>query len=103
MQISIPPNCELLDEWVVDDILKYRLGDDGLPDTKDDGFDSVQDAISKTGMNPAFAEKFSVSDRQFVRVVSIGENGGVESGVWAVFEVGEKKVTPIYWREEQMQ
>ena len=103
MQISIPPNCELLDEWVVDDILKYRLGDDGLPDTKDDGFDSVQDAISKTGMNPAFAEKFSVSDRQFVRVTSIGENHGVESGVWAVFEVGENKVTPIYWREEQMQ
>ena len=103
MQISIPPNCELLDEWDVDDILKYRLGDDGIANTKDDGFDSVQDAISKIGMNPAFMDKFSVSDRQFVRVVSIGENGGVESGVWAVFEVGEKKVTPIYWREEQMQ
>ena len=51
----------------------------------------------------ALAEKISVSDRQFVRVTSIGENNGVESGVWAVFEVGENKVTPIYWREEQMQ
>ena len=38
-----------------------------------------------------------------MRVVSIGENNGVASGVWAVFEVGDKKVTPVYWREEQMQ
>ena len=96
-------NGKMMDDWVVDDILKYRLGDDGIPNTKDDGFDSVQDAIGKTGMDASLADKISVSDRQFVRVVSIGENGGVESGTWAVFEVGEKKVTPIYWREEQMQ
>lgn len=96
-------NGKMMDDWVVDDILKYRLGDDGLPNTKDDGFDSVQDAIGKSGMDASLADKISVADRQFVRVVSIGENNGVESGVWAVFEVGEKKVTPIYWREEQMQ
>ena len=96
-------NGKMMDDWVVDDILKYRLGDDGLPNTKDDGFDSVQEAISKSGMDPSLADKISVSDRQFVRVTSIGDNHGVESGVWAVFEVGEKKVTPIYWREEQMQ
>ena len=96
-------NGKMMDDWVVDDILKYRLGDDGLPNTKDDGFDSVQEAISKSGMDPSLADKISVSDRQFVRVTSMGENSGVESGVWAVFEVGEKKVTPIYWREEQMQ
>jgi general secretion pathway protein K len=94
---------KMMDDWVVDDLLKFRLGDDGLPNTKDDGFSSVQEAISKSGMDPALADKISVSDRQFVRVVSIGENNGVRSGVWAVFEVGDKKVTPIYWREEQMQ
>ena len=33
----------------------------------------------------------------------MGENNGVKSGVWAVFEVGRERVTPIYWREEQMQ
>ena len=96
-------NGKMMDDWVVDDILKYRLGDDGLPNTKDDGFDSVQDAIGKSGMDASLADKISVADRQFVRVVSIGENNGVQSGVWAVFEVGENKVTPIYWREEQMQ
>jgi len=84
-------------------LLKYRLGDDGIPNTKDDGFESVQEAISKSGMDPALADKLSVSDRQFVRVISIGEDHGVQSGVWAIFEVGNNKVTPIYWREEQMQ
>ncbi len=96
-------NGKMMDEWVVEDLLKYRLGDDGIANTKDDGFESVQEAINKSGMDSALADKLSVSDRRFVRVVSIGENNGVRSGVWAVFEVGEKKVTPIYWREEQMQ
>ena len=93
----------MMDDWVVDDLLRERLGDDGLPNTKDDGFASVQEAISKSGMNAALSDKISVSDRQFVRVVSIGDNNGVRMGVWAVFEVGRKQVTPIYWREEQMQ
>jgi len=84
-------------------LLKYRLGDDGIPNTKDDGFESVQEAISKSGMDPALADKLSVSDRQFVRVVSIGEAHGVQSGVWAICEVGDNQVTPIYWREELMQ
>ena len=99
----VTSNGKMLDDWVVDDILLYRDGDDGKKNTKDDGFSSVQEAINKSGMDSAFADKISVSDRQFVRVVSIGENNGVRSGVWAVFEVGSKKVTPIYWREEQMQ
>ena len=96
-------NGKMMDDWVVADLLKYRLGDDGLPNTKDDGFDSVAEAISKSGMDSSLADKISVADRQYVRVTSIGDVHGVESGVWAVFEVGEKKVTPIYWREEQMQ
>lgn len=96
-------NGKMMDDWVVDDILNKRLGDDGLPNTKDDGFETVSDAISKTGMDPSLSGKISVSDPQYVRVTSIGENNGVESGVWAIFEVGSKKVTPIYWREEQMQ
>jgi general secretion pathway protein K len=96
-------NGKMMDEWTVDDILKYRLGDDGLANTEDDGFTSVGEAIQKTGMDPALADKISVADRRFVRVISIGESGGVKSGVWAVFEVGDRRVTPVYWREEQMQ
>lgn len=91
---------ELLDEWIVDDILKYRLGDDGLPNTEDDGFDSVADALSKTDLPASLADSLSVSDRQYVRVTSVGEANGVRAGVWAIFEVGDKAVTPLYWREE---
>ena len=96
-------NGKMLDDWVVDDILKYRLGDDGEPNTEDDGFESVGEAIAKTGLDASLSDRLSVSDRTFVRVTSIGENGGVRCGVWAIFEVGNRKVTPIYWREEQMQ
>jgi hypothetical protein len=54
-------------------------------------------------MDAALADRISVSDRRYVRVVSIGDNNGVRMGVWAVFEVDRNKVTPLYWREEQMQ
>ena len=101
--LTLTTGGKMMDEWVVDDLLKFRLGDDGVPNTKDDGFGSVEEAISKSGMDPALSGKISVSDRQFVRVASIGENRDVKSGVWAIFEVGSKRVTPIYWREEQMQ
>lgn len=89
----------LIDDWVVDDILSARLGDDGAANTEDDGFESVADAISKTGLDGSLAEKLSVSDRQYVRVVSTGEAGNVKAGVWAVFDVGNKEVIPLYWRE----
>ena len=93
----------MMDEFAVEDLLRYRLGDDGLPNTKDDGFASVQEAIAKSRMDPALADQISVSDRRYVRVVSIGDSNGVRMGVWAVFEVDRNKVTPLYWREEQMQ
>ena len=101
--LTLTAGGKMMDEWVGDDLLRLRLGDDGIPNTKDDGFASVQEAIQKTGMDPALADKISVADRRFVRVVSIGESAGVRMGVWAVFEVGRNLVTPIYWREEQMQ
>lgn len=101
--LTLTAGGQTLTEWEVEDILRHRLGEDGIPNTVDDGFASVQEVIAKTGINPAFAERISVSDRRFVRVVSIGENGGVRMGVWAVLEVGRNRVTPIYWREEPMQ
>ncbi|NLG35081.1 MAG: general secretion pathway protein GspK [Lentisphaerae bacterium] len=101
--LTLTSGGKMMDEWVVDDLIRLRMGEDELPNTKDDGFGSVQEAIRQSGMDPALADKISVSDRTFVRVVSIGENHGVRMGVWAVFEVGRNLVTPIYWREEQMQ
>ncbi len=94
---------QLIDDWVVDDLLKYRLGDDETANTEDDGFESIAEAISKSGLDAALSDKLSVGDRSFVRVVSYGENNGVRAGVWAIFEVKRNKATPIYWREELMQ
>ncbi|NLB65689.1 MAG: general secretion pathway protein GspK [Lentisphaerae bacterium] len=101
--LTLTARGRMLDDWVVDDLLRERLGEDGLANTKDDGFASVAEAISKSGMDPVLADKISVSDRQYVRVISIGDNNGVRMGVWAVFEVARNRVIPIYWREEHMQ
>ena len=79
--------------------MSARLGEDGAANTEDDGFESVADAIAKTGLDGSLAEKLSVSDRQYVRVVSTGEAGNVKAGVWAVFDVGNREVVPLYWRE----
>lgn len=93
---------QLMDEWVVDDILTARLGEDGEANTEDDGFKSIGEAISEAGLDASLSDKISVSDRQYVRVISIGENNGVKSGVWAVFEVAPENIRPLYWREENM-
>ena len=92
-----------IDEWIVEDILKYRLGDDGIPNTEDDGFASVAEAMSKTRLPAHLQDRISVSDRRYVRVISIGEVENVMSGIWAIFLVDARTITPIYWREENMQ
>lgn len=92
-----------VDEWVVEDILKYRLGDDGIPNTEDDGFNSVADVVAQTGLQSRLQNQISVSDRSYVRVISIGDVNGVKSGCWVIFRVGDRRATPIYWREENMQ
>lgn len=91
-----------IEDWVIDDILEYRSGEDGEMGTRDDGFDSVDDLISKTGFDPELRDKISVVDKKYLRVISIGEVGEVKNGIWAVYEAGDQGVRPVYWREEAM-
>jgi general secretion pathway protein K len=91
-----------IDDWVVDAIMEQRLGPDGQAGTKDDGFDTVEDAIGKTGMDPELRERVRTKDYQFLRLVSIGEVHGVRCGIWCVMQVGGGSVLPVYWREENM-
>ena len=91
-----------IEEWVVDDILEYRTGIDGIPGTRDDGFESVDEVLRRTGLNPDLAGRITTADTKFVRVVSIGEVQGVRIGIWAVLQVRDKSVIPVYWREEAM-
>jgi general secretion pathway protein K len=93
------PNIE---EDVIDRILDLRTGLDANPNTKDDGFRDIEEAIQKTGLDPTLSDRITVTERKFLRVVSIGEVDGVRNGIWAVLQAGEGGVVPVYWREEAM-
>ncbi len=91
-----------IEEWAVDAIIEQRVGLDGEAGTRDDGFDSVQEAIALTGMNPQLANRLTVSDVHYLRITSIGEVGGVRSAAWSVMRVEADQLVPVYWREEQL-
>jgi len=95
----------LEDEQTVDGLLEQRAGEDGIPGTRDDGFTSVEEVLGIAGIvDPAALQRrITVTERQYVRVVSIGEVQGVRSGVWAVLLGTEELVVPLYWREEAME
>jgi len=92
-----------MDEWMVDAILEGRAGVDGEFDTEDDGFSSVDDALALTGLDASFGSRFVTDEHRFIRVISIGRQQGVESGIWCVFRQDGRDLIPIYWREEQME
>lgn len=91
--------CEM-DEIVLEDIKRLRLGVDGKEGTLDDG---IRDLNEIVGMKPEIAKWLTVRDTKFVRLVSIGEVQGVRAGIWAVLQVADRNVMPVYWREEPME
>ena len=91
-----------IEEYVIDAILEYRTGVDGIPNTKDDGFRDVEEVISKTGLDAALRDLITTTERKYLRVVSIGDVEGVRNGIWAVFQADNQGVIPVYWREEAM-
>lgn len=90
--------CEM-DDLVLDDIHRLRLGLDGQEGTLDDG---IQDLNSIAGMTQQISRWLTVRDTKFVRLVSIGEVQGVRAGIWAVLQVTDQSVIPVFWREEPM-
>lgn len=92
-----------IDEWMVESIMEGRAGIDGEFGTEDDGFSSVDDVLSLTGLDSAYGARFVTDERRFIRVISIGSHQGVESGIWCIFRVDRSGLTPMYWREEHMQ
>jgi general secretion pathway protein K len=91
-----------IESFVVDDIIKYRSGQDGEMGTKDDGFESIEDVAAKTGLNPSLKDRITTTERKYIRVVSIGEVQGVKSGIWCILQAGDASVIPVFWREEAM-
>jgi len=92
-----------LEDYDVDDIMEGRLGIDGEVGTKDDGFESVDEVMTKLGLTDSkISSKMTVNERQFVRVISIGESQGVKSGIWCILQADSSGITPLFWREEDM-
>ncbi len=91
--------CDM-DELVLEEIQRLRPGLDGETGTLDDGIKEIN-AIG--GMTPQIARWLTVRDTKFVRLVSIGEVQGVRSGIWAVLQVNDTTITPVFWREEPME
>ncbi len=91
-----------IEEWAVDSIIEQRLGLDGEEGSLDDGFESVEQAIAVTGMNPELRNRLTVTDVHFLRVMSMGEVRGVRSVVHGVLRVQGNELVPIYWREEHL-
>jgi general secretion pathway protein K len=91
-----------IEEYVIDAIIEYRTGPDGIPNTKDDGFRDVDEVIVKTGFDATYRHLITVTERKYLRVVSIGEVEGVRNGIWAVLQADDRGIIPVYWREEAM-
>ncbi len=92
-----------VDEWMVESIMEGRAGIDGEFGTEDDGFSSVDEVLSVTGLGSSFGSRITTDERRFIRVTSIGEVNGVESGIWCIIRQDGNKLVPVFWREEQMQ
>ncbi len=94
------PNIE---NYVVEKIIEKRAGLDGQMGTVDDGFQSVQDVISQTGLDPKLADRITTSDRKYLRIVSMGNVKNVKAGAWVIVQQSGQKMVPVFWREETMQ
>jgi len=92
-----------LEEFDVEDILEGRLGPDGEAGTRDDGFESVDELMTKLGLtDQGVRDKLTTTERRYVRVTSIGESYGVRSGIWCILQADAGGVIPLFWREEDM-
>lgn len=91
-----------IEDFMVREIINGRRGADGVAGTKDDGFSSVDEVMSRAGLPDSVKDKITTTDRRFVRVVSVGQVKNVRSGVWCVLELKDGKVSPVFWREETM-
>ena len=91
-----------INEDSVDELLEGRLGGDGEANTEDDGFTNLQQALGVSGVPSGLASMFSVDERRYIRVVSIGDVDGVRRGIWAIYFVSNKDAVPVFWREEDL-
>lgn len=89
-----------LNEWEAEAIIENRAGLDGVWGTRDDGYTSVQEMLTLTGVNPALASRFTARDLRFVRIISTGEADGVRYAIWCTVQVEGTQASIVAWHEE---
>jgi general secretion pathway protein K len=79
------------EDWELAGVMEARLGEDGIPNTLDDGIKS----LDQVG---ADAAKFKLQSN-FVKVTSIGESFGSKYRIESVFLLQAKNSVVVYWNE----
>lgn len=90
---------DLMDEFWVDAIIDFRMGEDGEPGTIDDGFESVEEALTLVPELERVQSRITTKDITYLRVTSVGEVQGVRNTIWCILRVEGKETLPVYWRE----
>ena len=59
----------------------------------------MQEVLDLTGLGSEFANRASVNERDYLRVVSAGVVGDVRAEIQAVFQLQGNVFVPVFWRE----
>ncbi|MDF3129505.1 type II secretion system protein GspK [Kiritimatiellaeota bacterium B1221] len=86
----------------VDQIIEGRSGADGEFGTDDDGYNDLNQGLAAGGLSSETSELFSLSDFNWVRVVSIGEVAGIKKGSLAIYEFTGGEITLVSYEEREL-
>ncbi len=92
----------IADDFWIDAIIELRKGDDGEAGTVDDGFKSVEEAMSLIPELAQVRGQITTRDITYLRITSVGEVNGVKNVVWCIMRVKGKETLPVYWHEGPM-
>ncbi len=89
-------------EEQVDQILEGRSGADGEFGTDDDGYSDITQGLAAGGLSSETQELFSLSNFNWVRIVSIGEVAGIRKGSLAIYEFDNGEITLVSYEEREL-
>ena len=88
------------DEYAVDSFLDGRLGPDGIEGTEDDGFGSVEEALSYAGLDADYGARITVTEKRYVRITATGKLNNSQARVFAIVMQTGADAAPVFWSED---
>jgi len=73
-----------------------------MPGKKDDGFQTIEQALSYARLTGGAANLFSLPERRWVRVTSVGRAATVRFAIWRLYEFSGRQLTVPANREEEL-